>query len=93
MKIQLQPGKAEYTEEEAAKVLGLSATQFRSLLLHHVIEEEDSMGNVGLMRFRPSDLLMLSMLGGFKEPSRDNCASSPDPLPLVAAQKRGPSRD
>ena len=62
MKIRLQPGKTEYTENEAARALGVSATQFRSLLLRHVIQEEEALGNVGLMRFRPSDLLLLSML-------------------------------
>ena len=63
MNIRLQPGKSEYTEEEAARVLGLSSTQFRSLLLDHVIGEEEWLSNVPLMRFRPSDLLLLSVLG------------------------------
>jgi hypothetical protein len=64
MKIRLQPGKTEYTEIEAARALGISAAQFRSLLLRHVVDEEDALSNIGLMRFRPSDLLLLSM---FKE--------------------------
>ena len=64
MKIHLQPGKTEYTEEEAAIALGLSGSQFRLLLLRHVLHEEENLGNVALMRFRPSDLLMLSVLGG-----------------------------
>jgi len=62
MNIRLQPGKSEYTEEEAARALGLSATQFRALVMHHVLEETEALNNLGLMRFRPSDLLMLSML-------------------------------
>jgi len=62
MKIRLQPGKSEYTESEAARALGVSPTQLRSLLLRHVVDEEAALGNVGLMRFRPSDLLLLSML-------------------------------
>ena len=62
MNLRLQPGKAEYTEEEAALALGVSASQFRSLLLRHVLEEAESLDNVAVMRFRPSDLLMLSML-------------------------------
>ena len=60
MKLQLQPGKTEYTETEAARALGISPAQFRSLLLRHVVEEE-SLDNVALMRFRPSDLLLISM--------------------------------
>ena len=62
MNIRLQPGKSEYTEEEAARALGVSATQFRALVRHHVLEETEALNNLGLMRFRPSDLLMLSML-------------------------------
>ncbi len=62
MNIRLQPGKSEYTEEEAARALGLSAAQFRALVMHHVLEETEALNNLGLMRFRPSDLLMLSML-------------------------------
>ena len=62
MNLRLDPAKTEYTEEEAATALGLSSAQFRSLLLRHVVEEEDSLNNVAVMRFRPSDLLMLSML-------------------------------
>jgi len=62
MNVRLQPGKTEYSEEEAANALGLSSTQFRSLLRRHVVEEEESLGNVPLMRFRPADLLLLSML-------------------------------
>lgn len=62
MNLRLQPGKSEYTEEEAARALGLSATQFRSLVMHHVVQETETLNNLGLMRFRPSDLLLLSML-------------------------------
>jgi len=62
MNIRLQPGKSEYTEEEAARALGLSAAQFRALVLDQVLEETEALNNLGLMRFRPSDLLMLSML-------------------------------
>jgi hypothetical protein len=67
MNLRLQPGKTEYTEEEAASALGLSASQFRTLLLNHVLEEEEALNNLGVMRFRPSDLLMLSMLGAPKK--------------------------
>ncbi len=62
MRIRLQPGKTEYTETEAARALGISQTQFRTLLVRHVLQEEESLTNVALMRFRPSDLLLLSMM-------------------------------
>jgi hypothetical protein len=68
MQLRLQPGKSEYTEEEAASALGLSAAQFRSLLRRHVVDEEDTLTNLSVMRFRPSDLLMLSMLSVEKLP-------------------------
>jgi hypothetical protein len=68
MKIQLQPGKTEYTQEEAARALGLTESQFRALLARHVVSEEAALGNVGLMRFRPSDLLLLSVLGAPRQP-------------------------
>lgn len=63
MNIRLEPGKTEYTEEEAARALGVSATQFRSMLLRHVVECEEALGNLPLMRFRPADLVLLSVLG------------------------------
>jgi len=66
MNLRLQPGKSEYTAEEAARALGLNEIQFRAILLQHVVEEEEALSNVPLMRFRPSDLLLLSMLGHFR---------------------------
>ena len=69
MNLQLQPGKTEYTEEEAARALGLSATQFRSLVMRYVPDEEETRHNLRVMRFRASDLLMLSMLEGSPSPS------------------------
>jgi hypothetical protein len=62
MNLRLLPGKTEYTETEAARALGISSDQFRSLLLHHVLGEGEPLDNVALMRFRPSDLLLLSVL-------------------------------
>lgn len=62
MKIQLEPGKREYTEAEAARALDLSPAQFRSLLLRHMVDEKEALANVSIMRFRPSDLLLLSVL-------------------------------
>ena len=61
IKVRLLPGKDEYSEDEAARALGVTSAQFRSLLLRHLVEE-DAMNNVPLMRFRPSDLLLLSVL-------------------------------
>ncbi len=61
MKIRLQAGKTNYTQEEAARALGISAAQFRLLLLHQLVEEH-ALGNLRLLRFGPSDLLLLRVL-------------------------------
>jgi hypothetical protein len=62
-KVQLQPGKTEYTQTEAANALGLSPDQFRLLLRRHLVKD-DELGNVEAMRFRPTDILLLGVLGG-----------------------------
>ena len=67
MTVRLQPGKTEYTEAEAARALGVLPAEFRSLLLRHFVENEETLGNVALMRFRPSDLLLLGMFDKEKE--------------------------
>ena len=60
-KIRLRAGKTSYTQEEAALALGVSAAQFRLLLLRHVVEKH-ALGNLRLLRFGPSDLLLLAVL-------------------------------
>jgi hypothetical protein len=54
-------GKVEYTEEEAASVLGISISQLRALVRTHVTKEEAGM-DVPIPSFRPTDLLLLKML-------------------------------
>jgi len=61
MKIRLQAGKLDYTENEAAHALGISTGQFRSLLLRHLLQRQ-MLTRVRLTRFRPTDLLLLSVL-------------------------------
>jgi hypothetical protein len=73
MKIQLEPGKREYTEAEAARALELSPAQFRFLLMRHMVQEEENLTNLAIMRFRPSDLLLLSLLVDGQMPC---CASA-----------------
>ena len=59
-KIRLQAGKTAYSQEEAAHALGVSVSQFRSLLLRHLCEKR-WVGAFQLTRFHPSDLLLLSL--------------------------------
>ena len=74
MRVRLQPGKTEYTEAEAARALDVSPHELRSLLLRHFVENEEALGNVALMRFRPSDLLLLGM---FDKGSEKEAATVP----------------
>ena len=58
--VRLSPRKNEYSLEEAARALGLGVTELRALLIHHVVHESESVGNIPKMKFRPADLVMLS---------------------------------
>jgi hypothetical protein len=62
MQLSLPTSKAEYNIEEAAKVLGISAAELRSLLIRHVLDEPDGVKNLPKMRFRAADLIILSMV-------------------------------
>jgi len=57
-------GKVEYTEEEAASVLGVSIGELRALVRTHVTkdEAEKEEAESPLPSFRPSDILLLKML-------------------------------
>ena len=57
-------GKVEYTEEEAASVLGVSISALRALVRTHVIKDENERdeAEIPLPSFRPSDILLLKML-------------------------------
>ena len=55
-----EAGKSEYTETEAASILGMSVDQLRALVRQHVVVEDEGEGIVAT--YRPTDLLMLKML-------------------------------
>lgn len=56
-----EAGKTEYTENEAAALLGVTLEELRALVREHVVSEEsDSDGAVAC--YRPTDLLLLRML-------------------------------
>ena len=60
--LRLSTRKSEYTVQEAARVLEVSFDELRSLLIRHVLDEMDSIENIPRMRFKPSDLVMLSLV-------------------------------
>jgi hypothetical protein len=62
MSLQLPTSKSEYTIDEAASVLGISANELRSLLIRHVLDETEAIKNLPKMKFRPADLIMLSQV-------------------------------
>ena len=62
MDLRLPTSKTEFNIEEAAGVLGLSASELRSLLIRHVLDEPEGIRNLPKMRFRPADLVMLSLV-------------------------------
>lgn len=62
MPLQLPTAKSEYNIEEAAHFLGVSSHELRSLLIRHVLDEAEAIQNLPKMKFRPADLIMLSMV-------------------------------
>ncbi len=60
--LRLSTRKSEYTVQEAARVLGVSFEELRSLLIRHVLDEMDSIENIPKMRFKSADLVMLNLV-------------------------------
>ena len=53
--------KTQYSEAEAARELGLSIEQLRSLIRSHIAESDADLTNVPATSFHPSDLLLLKL--------------------------------
>ena len=60
----VKPAKAEYSESEAAKQLGVTVEQLRSLIRSHIAQTDEDLNNVAVASFHPSDLLVLKLLAG-----------------------------
>jgi len=62
--------KTQYSEAEAARELGVSIEQLRSLIRSHVADSDEDLNNVPATSFHPSDLLLLKLFlasqGGVK---------------------------
>lgn len=54
--------KAYYSESEAARALGLSVDEFRSLLKRHIIDSDADLTNSSRTTFHASDVLVLRLL-------------------------------
>ena len=60
----VKPAKTQYSESEAAKQLGLTVEQLRSLIRSHIAESDEDLNHVATASFHPSDLLVLKLLAG-----------------------------
>jgi hypothetical protein len=58
----LPSASTEYNVDEAARVLGISSGELRSLLIRHVLDEPEGLRNLPKMRFRQADLVMLRLV-------------------------------
>lgn len=56
-------GKLYFTENEAARILGVSVDQFRTLLTQHICKAED-VSNSSQTTFHASDIVLLKMFVG-----------------------------
>jgi DNA-binding transcriptional MerR regulator len=55
--------KVQYSESDAAQILGVSIDQLRILVKNHIVKEEE-FGNGSVSIFQPADLLVLRILSG-----------------------------
>ena len=51
MQIQLSTAKSEYTIDEAARLLGISSQELRSLLIRHVLDETEAIQHLRVWAF------------------------------------------
>jgi len=62
MMIATRPTKAQYTESEAAEVLGISVERLRNLVKDHILNGDEDGGVLSHASYQPSDLLVLRFL-------------------------------
>ena len=53
--------KVQYSEHEAAAVLGVTVEELRALVLRHIVKDYD-MPSASVPAYHPSDLVLLRML-------------------------------
>jgi hypothetical protein len=62
----IKSSKTQYSEQEAAKELGVTVEELRALIRSHIAETDEDLNNVSVASFHPSDLLILKLLSGVK---------------------------
>jgi hypothetical protein len=58
--------QTQYSEVEAARELGVTVDQLRSLIRSHIAQSDEDLNHIAVASFHPSDLLVLKILAGQK---------------------------
>jgi hypothetical protein len=58
--------QTQYSEAEAARELGVTVEQLRSLIRSHIAQSDEDLNHIAVASFHPSDLLVLKILAGQK---------------------------
>jgi hypothetical protein len=56
--------KSYFSETEAARSLGISIEEFRSLVKRHIVDRDEDMTNVSVTTYHACDLVVLRWLTG-----------------------------
>lgn len=57
-----KPAKSQYSETEAAAVIGVSVEDLRNIIQHHITGKQEAGDETKATWFRPSDLALLRIL-------------------------------
>lgn len=57
-----RPPKGYFNETDAARELGLTLDEFRSLVRTHLLDDDEDLANLSRIYFQPSDLVVLRLL-------------------------------
>ena len=60
--VAIRTNKPQYSEQEAARELGVSVEELRTLIRSHIVQTDEDLNNVPMASFQPSDLLVLKLL-------------------------------
>ena len=66
-----KPSKTDYSEAEAANVVGVSVEQLRLLIQKHVLNDTGRLASRVAMHFQPTDLLLLRFLAARRSTTQD----------------------
>ncbi len=76
-------GKLYFTENEAARILGISVDQFRTLLTRHICDKAEDVINASQTTYHASDIVLLKM---FVSQIAEAAASREAPPGVAAVQ-------